>query len=137
MSSYSSLSISKSAALAVGQSVPSSLSSLAKSDISAGVYLKPLYFVLNDGSTFLDKHLPKSYIFPINEEFDKNYFVSLHNKVISFGTYNYSGSRTKLGHSKINLSKFRELLPPYFSDLALLQYLEFGFPLGLVENWQS
>ena len=122
---------------AVCLSAPSSLPILAaKSDISVGLYLKPLYFVLNDGSTFIDKQLPKSHNFTVNKEFDDNYFVSLYNMVASFNNYNFSGARVKLNHSKLNLSKFRDLLPSHYSDLGLLQYLEYGFPLGLVDNYK-
>ena len=53
----------------------------------------------------------------------------------SFKTHNYNGARIKLLHSNINVQRLRLLLPRDFEDLALLQYLEFGFPLGLVEDF--
>ena len=33
------------------------------------------------------------------------------------------------------MCKFRQLLPTDFNDLSILQYLEFGFPLGLIEDY--
>ena len=54
--------------------------------------------------------------------------------VSSFGNFNFNGARIPLTHTKIKINKFRELLPKHFNDLGLLQYLEFGFPLGLVED---
>ena len=104
-------------------------------DISPGTYLSPLYFVLKDGSVFIDKKLPSPCYFTENSEFGIDYFLSLHRRVSSFNTFNYNGARIKLSHSKINVDKFRELLPDFFSDLGLLQYLEFGFPLGLIEDY--
>ena len=41
----------------------------------------------------------------------------------------------KLEHNVINIDKFRELLPADFEDLSILQYLEFGFPIGLYDNY--
>ena len=106
----------------------------APKDIINGT-LKPLYLDLNDGGLFVDKKLPKLCTFEPNVQFDTNYFISLHQQVSSFKTFNFNGARVPLKHSKINVNRFRELLPHYFSDLAILQYLQFGFPLGLVENY--
>ena len=98
-------------------------------------FLKPLYFVLNDGSVFIDKKLPSDFIFTKNSLFSSSYFIELFKKVVSHGNFNFNGARIKLKHCNIKVEKFRELLPPNFEDLALLQYLEFGFPLGLVDNF--
>ena len=118
---------------------PGSLSSSslqpAVKDISSGTFLKPLYFVFQNGFVFHDKHLPGGLIYEENFNFNCHYFTSLHEQVSSYNTHNFNGARISLQHSKINIKKFRELLPTYFSDLAILQYLEFGFPLGLNENY--
>ena len=75
----------------------------AKKDLTVGSYIKPLYFVFNDGSTFVDKKLPQDCQFSLNYEFDCNYFVSLHRKVKEFNKYNYCGARIPLKHTKLNL----------------------------------
>ena len=110
----------------------------AKPDIPKGTYLKPCYFVLNDGSVFTDKILPfpePSYFLRKNVEFDSDYYVSLHQKVSNFNTYNYLGSRIPLKHSKLRVNKFRQLMPPAFEDISILQYMEYGFPLGLMDDF--
>ena len=107
----------------------------ALKDIPEGTYLKPLYFVLNNGAVFIDKKLPTEIGFKTNLEFSSSYFTDLFTKVSSLNTFNYNGARIKLSHSKINVKRFRELLPSNFDDLALLQYLDYGFPLGLVEDF--
>ena len=45
------------------------------------------------------------------------------------------GARIPLSHSKINIGKFRELLPTDYDDIVVLQYLQFGFPIGLSEDF--
>ena len=105
-----------------------------KKNILPGKFLKPLYFVLNDGSVFIDKYLPSDFKFRENQQFDSSYFLSLHRAVSSLKTFNFNGARIRLKHNKINVDKFRDLLPSYFSDIGVLQYLEFGFLLGLVED---
>ena len=55
--------------------------------------------------------------------------VSVHNN------YNHLGAHVPLVHSNLNVNKFRQLLPEQFEDLAILQYMEYGFPLGLVEDF--
>ena len=110
----------------------------AKMDIQKGTFLKPCYFVLNNGFVFQDKSLPNpdpSYSFSKKSKYDQNYFVDLHFYISSFNKYNHLGARKPLVHSKINVSKFRELLPRDYDDISVLQYLEFGFPLGLVEDF--
>ena len=93
---------------------------------------------MNDGSVFTDKLLPKndSYFFSERAEFDSDYFVNLHSEVSIYNNYNHLGARIALSHSKLNVNKFRQLLPKSFEDLAILQYMEFGFPLGLVDDFQ-
>ena len=108
-------------------------------DIPSKTFLKPLYFVLPDGSIFHDRKIPSSIDhfgnFQENLAFPKDYFVNLHKCVKSYDNYNYAGARLKLEHCKINVNKFRVLLPSDFDDLGLLQYLEYGFPLGLNDDY--
>ena len=102
------------------------LISSAKPDIVAGTFLSPLYFVFKDGSLFMDKKLPTLCSFSENPDFGSDYFLSLYTQISSFNSFNYNGARIKLAHSKINVDKFRELLPSCFTDIGLLQYLEYG-----------
>ena len=91
---------------------------------------------LPDGQDFVDKLLPPpSEELSQNQEFPSSYFVDLHCKVKLGGTYNFAGARVKLKHVKINVAKFRELLGDY-DDSGVLQYLEFGFPLGLAQEFE-
>ena len=106
----------------------------APKDIPDGTHMENLYFVLN-GLVFMDKKLPTEYIFDRNLQYTSDYFLSLHKQVSSFQTFNFNGARVKLEHSKIRVNKIRELLPPDFDDTAVLQYLEYGFPLGLIEDF--
>ena len=107
----------------------------APKDLSEGTILKPSYFVLNDETVFVDKKLPSIFNFTLSSDFRPEYFIDLHNHVSSFNTFNFNGARTKLSHCNINVNKFRELLPSDFDDISVLQYLEYGFPLGLVEDF--
>ena len=68
----------------------------AEKDIPVGSFLKSLYFVFNDGTIFTDKKLPKDYQFVVNPKYDCQYFISLHEKVKLFNSYNYSGARIPL-----------------------------------------
>ena len=103
----------------------------AKPDLENTKYLKKSEIKLSSGGVFEDKILPetKTKILP-NSEFDKEYFVDLHNKVRQYGTYNYAGAKAKLHHSNLNIELFRHHLQEY-NDLEIISYLEFGFPIGL------
>ena len=89
--------------------------------------------MVNCWIVFIDRKIPEQFDknppkFIFNSEFSPGYFVELHHYVSSFGQYNYLGARTRLKHNRINVDQFRKLLPETFEDLAILQYLEFGFP---------
>ena len=91
---------------------------------------------LADKGEFIDKILPPlKEPFACNDEFPPAYFIDLHNKVRLAGTYNYAGARITLKHNKLNMKKFRELLINY-DDTEVLQFMEFGFPLGLSQHFQ-
>ena len=82
----------------------------------------------------MDKQLPESFTFDGNTDFGPSYFTELHSKVSQNSTYNFQGARIKLIHSKIRVDRIRELLPYQYDDISVIQYLEFGFPLGLAES---
>ena len=109
-------------------------------DIPMKTFLKPEYFVLPDGSVFTDRKIPEAFDpkppkFCANPVFSPDYFVELHHTVASYNQYNFAGARIKLKHNKIDVSQFRKLLPSSYDDFAILQYLEFGFPLGLYDEF--
>ena len=115
---------------------PDSPMPLAKPDISDPKSLGKQVVVLPDGQEFFGRILPTALEdIVMNVEFPPSYFLSLHNKVKQGGTYNYAGARVSLEHCKINVSKFRSQLTNY-DDLGVLQYLEYGFPLGLAQDFE-
>ena len=87
----------------------------------------------------MDRKIPEKFDKPVyflkNGKFTTDYFMDLSFSVKQFGTYNHLGARLKLDHSSINIERFRYLLGPYYHDLHILQFLEYGFPLGLVEDF--
>lgn len=105
-------------------------------DVPDARFLKKFLVKLPEGDYFQDRVLPasSSEIVPC-EEFPTSYFLDLHEKVKQAGTYNYAGARVQLKHCKINVPKFRELLIDH-DDVEILQYLEFGFPLGLAQVFE-
>ena len=113
---------------------------VAPLDLPAKTFLPNQYFVLPGGHVFNDKVIPCKFDKPLtcspNLKFPMKYFVDLHEHVKLFGKYNFSGARTKLFHNKVNVAAFRRLLPHDFEDLSILQYLQFGFPLGLDEDYK-
>ena len=106
-------------------------------DLKRGVFLKPLYYVLNNGQVFTDKMLPDPTHSLISDAtmFTTEYYTQLHFEVSKFNTYNHLGARIPLSHTKINIDKFRNLLDSNYDDRVILQYLEFGFPLGLKDDF--
>ena len=91
---------------------------------------------LPDGQDFSDKVLPPSSSEVChNLEFPPDYFLDLHRKVRLGGTYNFAGARVPLQHSGINVAKFRNLLKDY-DDTGILQFIEFGFPIGLAQDFE-
>ena len=93
---------------------------------------------------FTDKYLPPaSCPLVLREQFTGDYFVSLHNIVASAGrredgstyeafTPNYLGARIKLVHTGLRLDKWRLHLIGY-EHAEIVQFIEYGFPLGLCE----
>ena len=92
---------------------------------------------MNNGRVFHNKLLPDPLqkLTPDSIKFTKEYFIKLHYNVASFGTYNHLGARISLEHTQLKVQKFRDLLPTGYDDIVILQYIEFGFPLGLQEDF--
>ena len=111
--------------------------SSAPRDLEKGSYLKHIYYVLDNGLVFTDKLLPdpSSPLVLGQPQFSKEYFVNLHFKVTQFNTYNHLGARIPLEHTVIKVNRFRELLPFDYDDKVVLQYIEYGFPLGLQTDY--
>ena len=64
--------------------------------------------------------------------FSRQYFLDLHKSVKSYNVNNYKGARIPLQHNNINVVNFRALLTKFsYPHIHILQYVEFGFPLGL------
>ena len=104
-------------------------------------FLKDSKFVLPDGSYFVDKILPSPVMKLVeHSKYDLKYFVELHHQASAAGsrgqyrwpeyTPNYIGARIPLHHTNFNLDCWRENLIGY-DHVELVQFLEFGFPLGL------
>ena len=127
-----------------GDDIPLSFTAPAKPVVKTGS-LKEIQINYN-GKIFIDRQLPaptKS-IKP-HPRFTPTYFVALHNLVASRGhdgngfwypsnTPNYRGARIPLAHTGLNIKNWRKLLIGYGESNELLQFMEFGFPLGLVES---
>ena len=103
--------------------------------------LKPSRFVLPDGKCFVDKILPGPSVQLVeHSKFGASYFIQLHYNAVApgnrgqyswkYGTPNYLGARIPLEHTTFNLPFWRKHLIGY-ENIEILQYLEFGFPLGL------
>ena len=101
------------------------------------VRLLPTWLVkLPDGQEFTDRVLPPSSSEVChNQDFPPDYFLDLHRKVRLGGTYNFAGARIPLLHSGIDVAKFRHLLKDY-EDIEILQFIEFGFPIGLSQEFE-
>ena len=82
---------------------------------------------------FVDRLLPPtSCKFSEHPSFSKQYFIDLHNTVKSFGVHNYRGARIPLKHNNINVESLRMYLLKFnYPQIHLMQFVEFGFPLGL------
>ena len=97
-------------------------------------------FILPGNRVFTDKVLPQTQVNIIeNDKFPLGYFVTLHKLVAAAGptypafTPNYRGARLPLQHTRLNIQKWRDHLIGY-EEAELVQFLEFGFPLGLADD---
>ena len=94
------------------------------------------------GGIFTDKALPAPvYTLKVNETFTGNYYIALHNVTAAPGiredgssypayTPNHIGARVKLPHVALHIDRWRYHLTGY-EDMEIIQFLEYGFPLGL------
>ena len=89
---------------------------------------------------FVDKVLPSTSV-PLtqNLDFPTDYFTALHKVTSAPGlsfpafTPNYLGARIPLRHTRLNIPRWRHHLVGY-EDAHIVQFLEFGFPIGLSEE---
>ena len=97
-------------------------------------------FVLPGNKIFTDKVLPQAKVtLAANDNFPVEYFTALHNLVAAAGptypayTPNFRGARIPLQHTRLNIQGWRHHLVGY-EEAEIVQFLEFGFPLGLSEH---
>ena len=104
-----------------------------KPDIVKPEVLRPKNVNVTESLVFMDRILPTSqYQFLENKSFSKSYFLDLHKAVKVYNVNNYKGARIPLEHNNINVAKFRSYLTKFsYPHIHILQYIEFGFPLGL------
>ena len=104
-----------------------------KQDIIKVEKLCYLHVKLTESLTFLDRELPPStFDFTESDDFTRQYFVNLHENVKKFGVHNYRGARIPLKHNNIKVEELRSLLFRFnYQDIHILQFIEFGFSLGL------
>ena len=108
----------------------------AAADIRDTKTLRQQTITLPNGQNFQDRVLPPSTVaLAPDSEFPPSYFINLHNEVKKAGTYNYAGARISLQHCRINVTRFRSLLGDY-DDVGVLQYLEYGFPIGIAQEFE-
>ena len=129
----------------VGADVPAIEDSLPTVPMPAKPLLRPstlpdTCYVLPGNRVFVDKVLP-----PIctklvqNADYPIAYFVGLHALVSSptlqYRAYtpNYLGARIPLQHTELNIERWRFHLVGY-EGAEIVQFLEYGFPLGLSDN---
>ena len=94
---------------------------------------------------FTDKILPEpAYSLKVNEIYTGDYYIALHNITAAAGvrsdgthypayTPNHLGARVRLPHVGMNVNRWRHHLVGY-GDIEIIQFIEFGFPLGLSTN---
>ena len=96
-------------------------------------------------AVFIDRLLPppKAVLVP-HPRFSPNYFVSLGNSVSAAGfdkagfsypagTPNFKGARIPLAHTSLKIGRWRHHLIGY-QNVEIIQFLEYGFPLGLMDQ---
>ena len=104
-----------------------------KPDIIKPEVLRPLNVNVTDKIIFVDRMLPPTqFSFNENPAFTRSYFLNLHEAVKVYNVSNYKGARIPLQHNNINVDNFRSYLTKFsYPHIHILQYVEFGFPLGL------
>ena len=102
-------------------------------DLAKPELLRASLVNVTDKLCFTDRLLPDTKcVLAENECFPMSYFVNLHEAVKQHGVHNYRGARIPLAHNNIDVAKFRSYLTKYqYPHLHILQFIEYGFPLGL------
>ena len=102
--------------------------------------LKDTCFILPGNKVFVDKILPASETMMIQSTaYPLDYFIGLHSLVSAPTTHypaftpNYCGARIPLQHTSLNIARWRYHLTGY-EGAEVIQYLQYGFPLGLSDN---
>ena len=102
--------------------------------------LRDTCFVLPGYKIFIDKILPPMSVkLQQCTDFPLDYFVGLHHLVstptLHYPAYtpNYRGARVPLQHTGLKIARWRHHLIGY-EDSHIVQFLEYGFPLGLTED---
>lgn len=97
-------------------------------------------FILPNNMVFIDKVLPPTeQLLTQNPSYPLDYFVGLHSLVstptIQYPAYtpNFCGARIPLRHTCLNIARWRHHLIGY-EGADIVQYLQYGFPLGLSDN---
>ena len=104
-----------------------------KPDLEKPESLKFCEVQITDSLKFMDRLLPPtSCNFAEHTVFNKAYFLDLHRAVKLYDTNNYRGARIPLQHNNILVEPFRSYLTKYaYPHMHIMQFVEFGFPLGL------
>ena len=102
--------------------------------------------VIFNNKVFIDRLMPPP-AKPITHHprFTPSYYVALHNLTSRAGrdgngfwypsnTPNYRGARIPLAHTGLKINNWRKHLFGYGDSNELLVFMEYGFPLGLVES---
>ena len=105
---------------------------LCKPDIAKPEFLKSMTVKVTETLFFIDRILPPIASFAEHESFTMSYFVQLHKSVKAYNVHNYQGARIPLKHNNIKVDIFRSYLSKFnYPHIHILQFVEFGFPLGL------
>ena len=102
--------------------------------------LQDTCFILPGYQVFIDKILPPMSVeLQQSKGFPLDYFMGLHTIVSTptslYPAYtpNYCGARIPLQHTGLNIQRWRYHLVCY-EESSVVQFLEYGFPLGLTED---
>ena len=104
-----------------------------KPDIEKPDNLKLCEVQITDSLKFMDRLLPRTdSIFAEHSVFNRAYFLDLHRTVKLYDTNNYRGARIPLQHNNILVESFRSYLIKFaYPHMHIMQFVEYGFPLGL------
>ena len=102
--------------------------------------LKDTCYILPENKVFVDKILPASdSMLTQSAAYPLDYFIGLHSLISAptahYPAYtpNYCGARLPLQHTGLKIPRWRYHLTGY-EGAEIIQYLQYGFPLGLSDN---